>query len=879
MNGPVRPAHRSPLLKRVVLRMLPPAFRSGHGEEIWRSLNDEWIDARERALSGRVRALSSAFMDFGLTALLEWGVAVGSSVPRPANLAQDLRWALRNVRHRPGLAIATILIMAVGIGSVGTVFGVVNGVLLHPMGDGSVGRVVHLMATLDGEQSEAFSHNNLDDLFNRASLLEHASMRDLWSPTLALDRPVRLQGAIVSDEYFAVSGASPSRGRFFSPDDTDVLVVSHGFWRSALASDPNVIGRTLPLDGNSFSVVGVAGPDFLDPWGDIDLWVIMPDAYHVDDRSSAFLLGIARLTDEVDPEAAAAEIRTIGQDLATEFPDVNLGFGIEMVTLKSRAVGDAQPLILSFMGASLLLLMLACANVSTLLLGRAVERRGEMAIRVALGAGRSRQLQQLLTESLLLASFAGVVGTLFAWAGTRGLALMGGASLPRVDDIGLDPMVLIFLVAVTFVTGIVFGVLPALHSAGGDVSLTLRAGRGAEVDHQGRWIQDMLAGTQIALVVVLLVSAGLLLRSAHELSAVDPGFEPDDAFAFSLSLGGFRYPEAGQVDAFRRELLASLAVIPGVESAGMINILPLLGRVQGFPFELGHRPSNDAQTLSAQLRIVSHGYARAAGIDLVDGRWFTQADRVDEALVVVASRAFAQRYLSDVDPVGARITVFGESHQVVGVVDDVREDQLVRSPRPSLYLVDAQATHAPPWLVRNLSTVVRSGLPGEVLAEVVRERLATIDETIPVDDFRSMGDIVESHLAAPHFRATLAGSMAGVALFLALFGLAAAMAYSAEQQAREVGIRLAVGGSPQRVLLRMVGDSARVILVGVAAGVAGAVVTTRALAGFLYSVQPLDTLTFVMVVGGVAITAVIANLVPAARVVGRAPLSALECQR
>ena len=546
-----------------------------------------------------------------------------------------------------------------------------------------------------------------------------------------------------------------------------------------------------------------------------------------------------------------------------------------MVTLKDRVVGHAQPLILSFMGAGLLLLTLACANVSTLLFGRALERRGEMAVRVALGAGRGRQLQQLLTESLVLSSIAGVLGTGLAWGGTRGLASIGASILPRADQVSLDPTVILFLIAATLAAGIVFGVLPALYAAGSDVSSTLRTGRGAEIDHKGKWIQDMLTGTQITLVVVLLVSAGLLLRSANELSAVDPGFEPDNAYAFSLSVPGSSYPEAYQVDAFRSDLVRSLVAVPGVEAAGMINILPLVGRVQGAPFELDHVNASDAQILSAQVRVVSQGYAQAAGIDLVEGRWFVERDRSDEPPVIVAGRTFARQYLDDVEAVGARVTVFGRSHLVVGVVDDVREDQLTRSPRPSLYVVDAQASSAPPWLVRNLSTVVRSRLPAAVVAAAVREHLAAIDEAMPFDDFQDMGSIVESHLTAPRFRATLAGGMAGAALFLALFGVGAAMAHSAERRVREVGIRLAVGGSPQRIVLQMVGGSSRVIVGGIVAGVVGAAASTRALSGFLYAIEPLDTLTFLMVVGVVASTAVIANLIPAARVVGRTPLVSL----
>ena len=255
-------------MKRLILGVLPPSFRKNRGEEIWRSMKDEWAEATERAFPGRVLALIGAGMDFGITALMEWGVALRRSVPRPHNLPQDLRWALRNVRHRPGLATATILIMSLGIGGAGTVFSVVNGVLLKPMADGSGDRVVHLMATSGGQQVEAFSHNNLDDLFTRASRLEYTAMRDFWSPTLALDRPVRLLGAIVGPQYFDVFAASPSRGRFFYGDDAGALVVSHGFWVSALASDPDVIGSTLPLEGVSIPVVGVASPEFVDPWED-----------------------------------------------------------------------------------------------------------------------------------------------------------------------------------------------------------------------------------------------------------------------------------------------------------------------------------------------------------------------------------------------------------------------------------------------------------------------------------------------------------------------------------------------------------------------------------------------------------------------------------
>jgi predicted permease len=792
------------------------------------------------------------------------------------NFRQGLKSALRGVKRTPGLTIAVVLTLAVGIGANGAVFTVFNGVVLRPLGDTQSESAVHLIGTRDGVEVNAFSYPNLADIMRESGTLSAVAMRDEWRPSANLDRPTRVQGAIVTDRYFEVFGAIPLLGRFFAPDDDpEMVVISAKFWERALNADRAAVGRTVEFSGASFTVVGVVDPNFTDPWGDTDVWVPMPDAYAAADRQSVFLQAVGRLAVGATQSFAQAEMDAIATGLEGQYPETNAGLGIDLVTMKERVVGPVRPIIVVFLAAVAFVLLIGCANVANLMLSKGVSRRREFALRVALGAGPRRLIGELMAESVVLSLVAGAGGLFLAIGLTDVLLRVGAADIPRSADVRVDGAVMLFLLGVSLAAGVLMGLAPALQAAKTNLSDLINAGGRTSTDRVGVRLRAALVVAEVALAFVLLNGAGLLMRSLHNLQSIDHGLAVEQVLTFSLSLPGATYPDDVAVNEFRRDLTTGLNSVPGVMNVGLINILPLLRRQQGFAFSIDGEPSAPVgQEPSVQGRLISFGYFEAAGIALESGRRFDARDRDDTGPVTVINASLARRFPTD--PIGKFLTVYGVTHEVIGVVADVRQVDLASEARPALYTVDVQGRNARPWMTRSLSVLVRTAVDPLTITNVVRGKVSSIDPALPLDDIQAFERVVQSHVAGPRFRTLLLAVFAAVAVALAGIGIAGVMAHSVSQRVREIGVRVALGARRTTVIKLVLGQSLRTTLLGVAIGLVIALPTMRILSAFLFGLTPVDVPTILAVAAAFPLVAGVASYLPAMRAARVSPTDAMR---
>jgi putative ABC transport system permease protein len=808
-------------------------------------------------------------------------------------LRQDLQYALRRLIQSPGFTLVAVVTLALGIGANTAIFSVVRGVLLKPLPFPESDRLVAVFHAYDGDKHAVMSGPNFIDVAHTAKSLENAAAIETQRVILTgQGDPVRLNAAAVSASFFDVLRVRPELGRTFAADEstpgrTDLIVLSHGLWQQRFGGDTGVIGRKIQIDGVDKEIIGVMPAGFNYPDERVAWLPIAYDQGFVSTQRGAwYLFVIARLNPGVTPAQSAAEVKSIAANLARLYPDADGSISMTTVPLLEATVGDVRPSMLVLLGAVGFVLLIACANVANLLLARAAARETEMAVRTALGAGRGRLLRQLLTESMALSLVGAGMGLLLAVWGVAFLVQLKPDGIPRLDDVHVDAVVVLFTIGVAVLTGLLFGVAPALHATRGTAAASLKeGGRGAVGARGGARTRGALVVAELALALMLLVGAGLLMRSFARLQAVDPGLRPDHTLTFELTFPDARYgsDHEDRLVAFFDQLLPRLRALPGVTSAGAVMGLPLSGLQFDISFEvLGRPPVAPQDQPSMQIRVATPSYFSTVGIPLERGRFFSDDDRAGSKPVVLITQSAARQYFPNEDPIGKTIRlgwgkrVHGQvvrgGGEVVGIVGDVKEFGLSEASAPQLYMPLRQ------WPVGRMAVAMRTSTPPMSLADAAKAQVLAIDPSLPVSSVRTMDEIVARSISQPRFYLLLLSVFAAVALILAAVGIFGVLSYAVAQRTREIGIRMALGAPERSVLRLVVGQAMLLVLAGIGIGAALAVVLSRGLTTMLFSVSATDPATFAAVAGILCAVSLVASYVPARRATRVDPIVALRSE-
>jgi putative ABC transport system permease protein len=789
-------------------------------------------------------------------------------------LRQDFTYAARYLRANPGFGLAAVVTLALGIGASTAIFGVANAVILRPLPFKDPDRLVRIYETNPSTpRFSASDPNYLDWRARSRSFAELAAYGGGGASLVGDGEPERLGGARVTHTLFPLLGVSPRMGRTFTADEdragagARVVLLSHGFWQRRFGGDPGILGRSLNLDGQAYTVIGVMSQTFNFP-SETDVWFpLAPDPASRRDNHTLGVVG--RLRPGVTVAQAEAELGAIAKQLGREYPASNAEWGVSLQTFRDWIVEPGlRDRIRALLYAVGLLLLMACVNVANLLLARASTRGREMSVRAALGAGRGRIARQLLTESLALALTGAAVGIALAALAMRILRKVGGDAVPRLDEMSLDLRVLGFAIAASLVTGLLFGLAPAIRVSRTDLQNVLRSG--SRVAGAGR-LRSVLVVASVALAMLLLVGAGLVGTSFVRLMRVDPGFDAEHVLTASLALPSSRY-QGNRISDFHAEALQRISRIPGVRAAGMTNIAPFSGGSTAIGFTVvGRPPLRPGEYPQADWRSVTPGYFQALRIQLKRGRLLSEADgRNDRAIVI--TETMAKRYWPNEDPVGRQILTEGGSRPftIVGVVGDIRDQTLEAEPNPLIYLSYRQVGWPWMWLV------VRAAGEPTSIAGAVRREIWAIDKALPLANVQPLTQLVTEVAAQPRLTMLIFGLFASAALALAVIGVYGVVAYSVTQRTREIGVRVALGAQPARIVGGVLGHGMRLALAGIVLGLAGAYGLARFIAAILYGTEPTDAVTYAMVALVLATCAALASLVPARRAARVDPVAALR---
>jgi predicted permease len=816
--------------------------------------------------------------------------------------ATDLRYALRGMRQRPGFAAVVVLTLALGIGATTAIFSVVNGVLLRPLPYQRPERLVMIYGWRAQKAQAELSVPEYWELREQAHSFERvAAFTDGTVNLTGSGAPERLQMGYLTADALPLLGVAPALGRGLAADDDlpgrpPVVLLSDALWRRRFGGDRAVVGRTVILDDAPATVIGVMRPGFQLPLHfigpEMQLWapLQLDPASDRSQRGWHFLEMVGRLRPGVDSAAAAHEVAGLARRMRETYPNDYLqGFTASVRPVEDQVVGDARPAILMLLGAVGLLLVIACANVASLLLARAESRHREMAVRAALGAGRGRIVRQLITESVVLAAAGGSLGLLLAVWGVRGLVLSAPASVPRLGGIAVDGWVLAFAAAASLSAAFLFGLAPALHAGRADLASTLAEG--------GRWGSSSAAGQrfrrglvvgQIALALVLLIGAGLLVQSFVRLRGVDPGFDPDHLLTARVELSSVRYQHSPEIRALYQALLDRVRAIPGVKSAAAVRALPMTGHLDigdwSFVIE-GEFSSPPAPTdwHPADWQVVTPDYFRTLRIPVLQGRGVDPGDQPSTPGVVVINQTLARQVWPAGNALGRRVLLGGGAvdsvwRTVVGIVGDVRRRGLSADPRPEMFLPHAQFPAGTGTATRSLYLAIRSSGDAARLAPALRAALDEIDPNIPLAEMQTMEQALGSWAAERRLTMLLVTGFALVALTLGAVGIYGVMAHQVVRRNREIGIRMALGAVPREILVLVLSQGTWLAGLGIAVGVAGALIVTRVIGALLFQVRPTDPMTFVGTALILALVAVLASLMPALRAARVNPIETLRSE-
>ena len=804
---------------------------------------------------------------------------------------RDLRFGLRTLLRSPGFAIVAIITLALGIGATTTIFSAVNGVLMRPLPYENPGQLVRLLSHSSASDFGPVAYLDVLDYRSQSTLLEDAAAYDEWTATLTGgDAPERVDGASVTSSFFGVLGLRPWLGRYFRPEEDSVghdpaVVLSHGLWTRRFGGDRDIVGREIPINGTQYTVVGITPPDFEDPsLTDAgsqapQLWRVTPAYFNAkdSDRSSRSFAAVARLRKGVEVNAARTELSAIAAQLALQYPQANLGRGVRVVTLKEQITAPVRQSLLLLLAATGLLVLIACVNIANLMLARATGRAREMALRTALGAGRGRLARQLLVESLVLAAIGGAAGILLAHWSSEAIVAFAGESLARSSQIRIDGRVLGFALLATLVTGLGFGLLPALQTSLTNAHAALKEGSRGSAGRVANRFRNALVAVQVAISVVLLASAGLLLRSLWSLENVDPGFRAAGVLTLQVDPVGPKYTSDTAVEQLYARAVEQLSALPGVQSVGTVDILPMSGGFNGMGILFLDRPApKPAEEPSVETRAVSPNLFTALGIPMRRGRAFSDRDRLGAPNVAIVDEAMARRFWPGQDAVGKRIAVFNRTEwEVVGVVGSVRQFTLDQSPAATLYLPRVQVQR---FIGGSAIVVLRASGNPESLASSARSALRLVDPDVAVSSVQPLEQVIGATLLSQRLRTVLLSVFAAIALVIGVVGIYGVVAYGVSRRMPEFGIRIALGAQRNQIVRLVMLQSMRPTLAGMVAGVVVALLASRALSGLLYGVSAVDPATYLVAVLGLGAAAAVAAYVPARRATRADPIVALKSE-
>ena len=793
-------------------------------------------------------------------------------------LLKDIRYGIRSLLKRPGFTIVAVITLGLGIGVNTAIFSVINAVLLRPLPYADPDRLISFRLNesapdlVDVEaQSKTFSR------FGGVVVAPLAYTGDA--------EPIQLQVGQVTGGFFETFGVQPERGRFITNDDDKtgapfVVVIGHELWTRQFSNDPQIIGKAMRLDGNVYSIIGVMPPAFVTPNFNTLAWtpvrVSNPLAAGV--RGVHFLRTYGRLAPGVTLDQARAEMQVIDKNLAAQYPADNKNRNTVLLSLHERIVGNSRRALFILFAAVSFVLLIACANFANLLLARAAEREREFVIRGALGAGRWRLIRQLLTESVLISLAGGLLAVVFAVWGTSLLVSFKPDNLPRLAEIGVDGRVFLFALGVSLLTGLVFGLLPAWSAARNSVSDALKeGGRSSTVGSARKRLRSMFVVVELAVALVLLVGAGLLIKTFWKLRAVEPGFNPDHLITMRVVLPETRYKDPGSQARFRDRVLGGVNSLPGVQST-MISELPLSGDSLDHNFLIENRPPiSVGDEPSLETRSVMGDYFKVMQIPLRAGRDFSSPDFVKDApLVGIANQEMVRQYFENEDPLGKRIRWARNPEiqwiTIVGVVGDVKHFGLDLPELPALY---SPFTQSPPWK-RWMSIVARTQSEPSSMAQSIKQEIWKADSQLPITGVVTMGEVAAGSFAARRFNMSLLTLFAVLALALSAIGIYGVMSYAVTQRTQEIGIRMALGARTIDVLKLVIRNGMTLVIIGVAAGLAGSFALTRLMVTLLFGVTPTDTLTIGLVSLVLIVVAAVACFIPARRATKVDPLVALR---
>jgi putative ABC transport system permease protein len=797
---------------------------------------------------------------------------------------------------RPSFTLVVVATLSLGTGANTAIFSIVNGVLLRALPYHEPERLVMVWADRPILQAQIglpdFPVTVADfvDWRNQNQVFENmAAIVAFRSNLTGGGEPESVVALRASASLFPLLRAHFAVGRGFLPEEDRagaerVVVISHGLWQRRYAADPQLIGQKITLNNEAYTVIGVTAPDFQFPrrgevphtylYGATKPDLYLPIAFTLEqmkDRRGNPLMVIARLKPGVSLQQATADMNAIARRLTELYPVTNTDKGARLAPLHQQTVGKARTALLVLLGAVGFVLLIACANVANLLLARAAGRQKEMAIRAALGASRWRVVRQLLTESLLLAFSGGAAGLLLAWWGVELLLAIAPDSLPRAYDIRLDTRVAGFTLVVSLLTGIVFGLLPALQAAKINPGVTLKEGGRDAAGLLRRRLRGFLVVSEVALAFVLLIGAGLLIRSFTRLTEVDPGIDPQGVLTMDIKLPPAKYSD-GRGASFFQQYLERVRALPGVEAAATVVPLPLSGSHASAAFRIEGRPSPTEETFNAGLRIISPDFFKTFRVSLVNGRLLAESDGAKAPPVVVVNESLARIYFANEDPLGKRIIIFGGTRAIVGVVVDVKHSALDEEAKAEIYLPMAQ------FPTGYMSLAVRTGGDPMQLLAAVRGQVRAVDKDQPISNIETMDRLMAKSVAPRRFNLLLLGVFALVGLALAGMGLYGVMSYTVTQRTREIGVRMAMGAQIGDVLRQIIGEGMKLAIIGALLGLGGAFALTRLLKTMLFGVSATDPLTFIVIAAVLSIVSLLACWIPARRATKVDPMVALRCE-
>jgi len=808
------------------------------------------------------------------------------------NFLQDLRYGLRVLAKSPGFTFVAILTLALGVGANTAIFSVVNTVLLRPLPYKDPDRLVMIWESskargLDRSQASPVTFT---DWREQTQLFE--SIAGWWYPRINLTggdgEPEQVRTIDVTDRFFYVLGAQPLLGRTFLPGEDRpggerIAVIGYGLWQRRFGSDPGVIGQTVALDGSAFTVIGVMPQGFKYP-EETEVWCPLgwDPARH--SRNARFFEVVARLNPGVSLATAQAEMSALSRRIAEEYPQSNADWGVSVVSLHDQIVGNYQTSLWIMLGAVGFVLLIACANVANLLLARAEAREKEVCIRLALGAGRIRLIRQFLVESFLLTLAGSAIGLALAYFGGNLLMRINPVKIPNLDTVTLSGRVLLFTLGIAMLTGVVFGLVPALHASRTDLNKTLKeGGRDSKSSSGGRRTRSALVIAEIAVALVLLVGAGLMLRSLFQLQQIDTGFNSDNVLTFNLQLPRAGYQEWRKVSEFYSQLLDRIETLPGVRSADATGFLPL---ESGWRIEFqvaGRQASTADEQIRVQYHQVSPGYFKTLGIPLIAGSEFQKEEDATRPGVAIISQTLARQFFPDEDPVGKRVSNIARGigplarylpqaneAEIVGVVGDVSNNGIKAAPEMAIYFPQAQFAY------RSMNIVVRTQSNPMAMIGAIQKEVWSLDSNLPVSNPMPLEQTLSDSIAPQRFTLTLLGLFAALSLVLAGVGIYGVMSYTTAQRTREIGVRMALGASRSDITSLVMRQVVTLASTGVAIGLGGAFALTRLMSSLIFGVSATDPLAFASVAVLLAAVALLAGYIPAYRATKVDPMTALR---